>query len=231
MPPLNQMTGLDLAQMGYAPVTNAGAAGPPPDSNQQPTRNAFMRCPFPPIATASPDSLRQFYTNGVVPQNRIYNPGPIAGTGVGSGGSANVTVSSSSSTNTTVTSTLAISSAFLKTPSLLPGAKFIGQVSMSKAFQLLVASASGPVRIELYGTGNAQTLDSYRGLDIPPPAGTFQNLICDIALDTAPYQWNFQDRFGINADSPQAPIAYITITNLSGSPASLMVTLSYIQLV
>lgn len=34
--------------------------------------DTFMRCPLPPIWTSNPDSIRQFYVGGRVPQTRIY---------------------------------------------------------------------------------------------------------------------------------------------------------------
>lgn len=45
---------------------------PPVDQTTQPSvYNSFMRCPLPPIWESNPDSVRQFYTNGV-PQIRVY---------------------------------------------------------------------------------------------------------------------------------------------------------------
>lgn len=38
--------------------------------NSQPGPNAVLRCPLPQI-TSSPDSLRQFYNGGYVPQTRL----------------------------------------------------------------------------------------------------------------------------------------------------------------
>lgn len=48
----------------FAPVV------PLQPSPSQPGFNPMMRCPMPQI-TSSPDSLRQFYIGGVVPQTRI----------------------------------------------------------------------------------------------------------------------------------------------------------------
>lgn len=59
---------------GYQPVT-------PPitptlgmfQTQFPPNPNPIMRCPLPPLST-SPDSLRQYYVNGNVPQTRIFQP-------------------------------------------------------------------------------------------------------------------------------------------------------------
>jgi len=39
-------------------------------SNTQPGSNPVLRCPLPQI-TSSPDSLRQFYVGGFIPQTRL----------------------------------------------------------------------------------------------------------------------------------------------------------------
>lgn len=77
MPSLAESTGLDLSSMGYSPVDGAGSAkpsSPAPTTNLEPGYNKFLRCPIPPVWQSSPDSLRQFYNNGIVPQNRLFNP-------------------------------------------------------------------------------------------------------------------------------------------------------------
>lgn len=38
-----------------------------------PTPNPIIRCPLPPLSS-NPDSLRQYYVNGSVPQTRIFQP-------------------------------------------------------------------------------------------------------------------------------------------------------------
>ena len=55
-----------------APVTTP-VSNFPPETKQEPVGSGFMRCPMPPIWSANPDALRQFYKSGVVPQNRVYS--------------------------------------------------------------------------------------------------------------------------------------------------------------
>lgn len=45
----------------------------PPTTPMEPTGSGFTRCPMPPIWSSNPDSLRQFYRSGMVPQIRIYS--------------------------------------------------------------------------------------------------------------------------------------------------------------
>jgi len=75
MPTLSERRGVDLK--GYTPIT--APSNPVPSlvtssKNVEPGLNPYLRCPLPPIWQSSPDSLRQFYHNGVVPQVRLFNP-------------------------------------------------------------------------------------------------------------------------------------------------------------
>jgi hypothetical protein len=76
----------------------------------------------------------------------------------------------------------------------------------------------------------AQLQDAARGLDVPPPAGTLQSLITDVALDTYPYQWNFQNRTGANTEEPQNAFTYVTITNLDATSDVITLTIQYVPL-
>jgi hypothetical protein len=69
-----------------------------------------------------------------------------------------------------------------------------------------------------------------RGLDVAPGAGTAQNIICDVVLDTVPYQWTFQNRTGANGESPQTTAIYVTVTNLNTTSSAVTVTLLYVPL-
>lgn len=231
MAALQDVVGLDLSHMGYAPVQSpAGAAGAPPSVDQQPGFSPYMRCPLPPIWQASPDSLRQFYTSGVVPQTRLLTPTLNVASGTSGTTSTSSTTSSSSSSSTTTTATIKAAQAALTTPLLQPNTKFTHSIAMSKSFQLLTVTVTGAARVEMYGNTTAQSLDMARGLDVPPPAGTMQNIICDVILDTAPYTWAFQDRVGANNDNPQTANAYLTITNVGTVATALTVTIVYVPL-
>lgn len=60
-----------------APVQSVQAMHPPTTS-MEPTGTGFTRSPIPPIWTSNPDSIRQFYRSGMVPQLRIWTP-PLKG--------------------------------------------------------------------------------------------------------------------------------------------------------
>lgn len=197
----------------------------------QPVRNPFMRCPLPPLATANSDSLRQFYMGDQIAQTRLLNP-PTSTNSNGSGGTTIVNVSTTSTATSTTTAATPIVSkqASLTTPALIPGAIFPTTLAVSRSFQLITINSNAACRFELYGTASARTSDSGRGLDKTPAVGTIQNLICDVALDTAPFTWNFQNRIGANADNPQADLIYVAITNIGSSASKITVTLTYIPL-
>jgi hypothetical protein len=59
---------------GYSPVTPAvPISGPFTSPIFPPGPNPFLRCPLPPVVV-TPDSLRQFYRDGMIPQSRIITP-------------------------------------------------------------------------------------------------------------------------------------------------------------
>jgi hypothetical protein len=199
-----------------------------PNADSQPIRGTMMRCPLPPLFQPSPDSLRSYYLKGQVPQFRIFTPPATQSAGTST--TTSTAVISGSSGGGSTPAVIVASIATVKTGVLNPGQSFIGTLSISKSFQLLSLSASGAIRFELYGTAAAQTSDAGRALDVPPAAGTTQNIICDVALDTAPYQWTYQNRVGANGDSPQVGTAYVTVTNIGTSSAAMTTTLTYVGL-
>lgn len=228
MPALKDTIGQDLSN--YAPVEKPVNQVPLPSPNREPGYNVFLRCPMPPVWQTTPDSLRQYYQNNLVPQVRLFNPPSV----IPAGGTTIVNSTSSSSGSSsggTTTASLAITSSSVKTPSINAGNKFTGSFSLSKAFELLSVSATSPCRIQMYGTAIAQSADSSRALDVSPPAGTGQNIICDVVLDTAPYIWNFQNREGANADNPVSSTIYLTVTNLDVLTDVITLSFSYIPLV
>ena len=234
MPALAERTTSQVDMSGYVPVDKLSAAPAQgiPSSNLEPGYNVYIRCPLPPVWTSSPDSLRQYYRNNLVPQTRLFNP-PNPSLSVTGGSTGNVTniTGSSGSGGGGSSSTVVIAQTSLKTTSIGPNANFTGSFALSKAFQLLTIGASSPCRVRLYGTFAAQSADAYRGLDIPPPAGTVQNIICDIVLDTSPFVWTFQDRVGANGDSPITSYVYITVTNLDTISDVITLSFSYVSLV
>jgi hypothetical protein len=221
-----------LKDMGYE-LTEPSKSEPSytPSNDLDPGLNVFIRCPLPQVWSAPTDSLRQFYQGYKVPQIRVFTPTTISSQ---SGGNVtNITnVSGSSSSGGTSTSTaLAITNTSVKTPLIVSGNKFSGSFTLSKAFELLSVTATSACRIQLYGTALAQSADAFRLLDVSPPAGTGQNIICDVVLDTSPYLWSFQNREGANADNPVSSTVYITVTNLDTLSDIITLTFSYIPIV
>lgn len=233
MPKLSDALGQDLSAYVEAPKSSPQAAVPP-SQTMAPDYNSMIRCSLPTIFQTSPDNLRQFYQNQV-PQIRLFNP---AGNGAPTGGSggevglsfANVGASTSGggsggNTGPSTSKQISVTSGILN-----PMQLFQGTIQMAKSFQLLNAGVNSAARIQLYGTQSSQQGDSTRVLDAPPPAGTIQNIICDVALDSIPLNWSFQDRVGANADSPQTVAIYVTLTNLATTSTSITLTLVYVPL-
>lgn len=228
MPSLKESQNTDLSNYESVEQKAAPIAFPPFHNDLQPVYNPYIRCPLPPISV-TPDSLRQYYVNGQVPQFRVLTP---PNTSNNTSTTIVKTVSGTTSTTSTGTtpSNIAVKSISLVTAVLNPNNTFLGSISISKSFQLINVSASSPCRIQLYGTASAQTQDAGRGLDAAPTPGTQQNLITDVVLDTIPYQWSFQNRVGANADSPQNATAYMTVTNVDVLSEAITITLFYVPL-
>lgn len=232
MPSLTDALAADLS--GYAPVENTSGPGkaPRPEVSLQPVLSSMIRCPLPPV-NATPDSLRSFYVGGLIPQHRLMIPMVSSPTNGGGTVIENTTVTSSTSSSSgsgSSTNNITSVRATFVTPSLAPGDSYQGVINMSRTFQLLSVSANVACRIQLYGTSTSQSTDSSRGIDVPPGAGVFQNIITDVVLDTSPYQWSYQNRGGANADSPSAPVAYITVTNLDTLATAVTVVVEYTAL-
>lgn len=213
----------------YEPVAPKAMNALPPMTDFQPVYNPYIRCPLPPISV-TPDSLRQYYVGGQVPQFRVLTP-----TNNNNGGGStttitnNITSTAASSSSTTSTS-IAAKTISLNTAVLNPGDVYFGSLSVSRSFQLLSISTSSPCRIEIYGSAIAQNLDAGRNLDEAPIPGTQQDLITDVVLDTNPYQWSWQNRIGHNSDNPQNAVAYITVTNIDVISEAITITLIYAPL-
>jgi len=170
------------------------------------------------------------YAGGKIPQTRLFNP-PQQGVGGGSvSETVNISSSGSSSGGGSSNNLLPSAQVVLKTPTLPPGNRFTGSFTMAESFQLLSAASSAACRIELYGTATAQAQDLARAIDTPPPAGTVQNLISDLVLDTLPFQWFYQNRVGANADNPQVPTIYLTVTNVGVASTAFTLTFQFVPI-
>lgn len=220
---------------GYTPVDESKEPSKGASSHPlEPTLNPFGRFPLPPMQV-SPDSLRQFYQGGQVPQMRFLVP-PNNVPGSNSGTTINNTIvnsggSTGGSSSTTINNGLSLTAQFASiTPILNPGDTFTGVVSIAKSFELISVTATAAARVELYGTNLAQVIDSGRALDVAPDAGTAQDIITDVALDTFPYSYSWQNRIAHNGDTPQTAFIYISITNIDTVSVGISVTVQYVAL-
>jgi hypothetical protein len=187
---------------------------------------------LPPFAV-NIDTLRQYNEGGAVPTRRVI-PLPIsvqAGSGTTINNSFVQSSSGGSSGGSSSGTTLKAVTAFVNVSPLSPIGVFATTVQMAKSFQLLQVTFSQPLEIRLYGTSLAQVSDMARLTDNAPPF-EINHVITDVVLDTAPYQWSWQNRICANADNPQTTTIYITIVNPSGSvgTSSASVAITYLPL-
>ena len=177
--------------------------------------------------------MRQFYQGGKVPQTRLLSPitGGISSGGGGNGNAVVTTAVISGGSNPPPAPVVA-KQAVITTTVLGPGQQFVFTLTdISRSFQLLNVASDTAARVQLYGTSGAQFADLRApGLDQAPPAGTSQGLITDVALDSSPFVWNYQNRIGSNSEVPQKQEVFVTITNLSGAAVPITVTMQYIPI-
>lgn len=232
MPSLKDMLAVKSVK-GFEP-TNPPAA---PTVTSGMGQNPYRRCPLPPFS-ATPDTLRQFDESGKVPARRVI-PLPIQ-TGIQTGAVTNVTKVTTTSGGGSSgggsggggsTPTLVATSVSLNVPGLLAGQVFNATATVAKSFQLLLLTATNPVEVRLYGTSLAQTIDSSRVTDTAPSFEITQGLITDVVFDTAPYQWNWQNRIAANADNPQSKTIYFTVINPTNAGlGGTIVTVTFVAL-
>jgi hypothetical protein len=194
--------------------------------------NPFLRCALPPFNAGS-DTLRQFNQNGKIPTRRVI-PLPVSttvGGNVTNVTNTSVTQAGSSSGGSTV-ATLTARSVSINVPSLAPGGTFTAIAQTAKSFQLLQLSATAAVEVRLYGDTVTQGSDIIRLTDTAVPFEVTPGVITDVVFDTAPYVWTWQNRAGVNADSPQTSNVYVTVVNPSTVAATVnsVVTIMYLPL-
>jgi len=206
MPPLNKMIRAESPE-GFV------QGNPERDPREEPRiigSNPYIRCPLPPF-NAGPDTLRQFASK--VPNRRLIPlPAPAYGTG-GSVNNSKTTIIQNPNAGGPFQSQLTATSATINAPALAPGQKWRTTVLAAKSFQLLNISSKIPVEIRLYSNKTNQSGDIVRLTDTAVPFEVVPGIITDLIFDTPPYQWTFQNRMGVNADSPQGSNLYVTIIN------------------
>jgi hypothetical protein len=230
MPPLNQMIRSDSPK-GFAAVEQS-----PETPVNQPGRalggNPYIRCPLPPF-NATVDTMRQFNEGGKIPTRRVI-PLPIS-TAVGGGGSVtNTTVinQGGGGSGTATPTKLVSATVTLNVPALTPGGIFTATVTMAKSFQLLQLISSAPLEIRVYGDALTQGSDVPRSTDTAVPFEIVPGIITDVVFDTAPFQWNWQNRIGANADAVQNTNIYVTVINPSQivGAAAAIISIQYLPL-
>lgn len=226
MPPLNNRLG--NSPRGFGAQEQPEAL---PKSGRVSGANPFIRCPLPPF-NASPDTLKQFEENGKVPARRVI-PLPIqtqAGGNVTVVNNTSVTNTGSSTTSTGTTSVASLT-VTLNCPTMNPGDVFQATLTVAKVAVLLIATASDPCEIRIYGDPITQISDAGRAIDNAPPYEVTPGLVSDVVFDSSPYIFNWQNRVFANQDTPVTTNLYITVLNpATGSVITPSVTVTYLTL-
>jgi hypothetical protein len=219
---------------GYEAAGNPTVATPPILPGAALPGNKYIRCPLPPFS-ANSDTLRQYNEGGAVPTRRVI-PLPTSvreGSGTqiinttvtgNSGGS-----SAGGSTSGGTTGTIKAATITFNVPALSPLGTFQTTIIMAKSFQLLQMNSSAPLEVRLYGSNLSRAVDIARLSDTAPPF-EINGIITDVIFDTAPYQWNWQNRIAANADSPQSTTIYVTVVNPSPTTGTGLATASILYL-
>jgi hypothetical protein len=217
---------------GFAP-TQAPLALPPvqemPGQKNSFKVNPWIRSPLPPV-NAGPDTLRQFNDGDAnVPRRRVL-PLP-SNNGLGGGSTVTNTTIVSPASSGASSAALTAQTATYVSPLLNAGSTSYSTLNLTaKSFQLISMTATGPCEVRIYGNLIAMSIDASRAMDAPPAAEYANNIITDVVLDTAPYSWNWQNRVGANSNTPQTTNLYIAVTNLSGGPTAVQVSIVLLPL-
>lgn len=196
--------------------------------------NPYLRCPLPPFSTTI-DTIRQWNMTGKNPVMRVIplpnSPGTggsqttfVTGGGTGgsgvSGAGAGVVIVSGGGGGGSVTPAAPLAllplTVFFNVPFLGPQGTYTTTIHMSESFQLLQISATQPVEVRLYSNPTTQTQDIARLTDIAVPFDNIEGVITDIVFDTV-LVWDWQNRIGANADTPQTVNIYVTVVNPSAT--------------
>lgn len=204
--------------------------GPPPE-DATPQRNPFLRSPMPSI-NASPDSLRQFYGNGI-PQFRVMPPptasiqavkGDTGAQGVQGPTAPALTVKGSGVQQQTIPVT---------TASIANNATANGNVHLGYDFTVYKVMVSAACRVRIYTTSAGRTADANRTVYFPPDVFNQHGVILDVIVDSSmvtslgplPITWVCApEASGYDGSQYQTGDIAYAITNLSGSTTPITVT-------
>lgn len=215
MPPLSVMLGTQSLK-GFEAVNNPPTPQMSKPEERQDMLNPYLRCPLPPFSTTV-DTIRQWNMTGKLPVMRVI---PLPTSQGASGGVAtnvtNVTESTSGSSSSGNTpTTLTALTLVVPVPTLLPGGTYSTFLRAAESYQLIMISATQPVEVRLYSNATTQSVDQFRLTDVSVNFNQIQGVVTDIVMDTAPYSWGWENRVGVNADSPQTTKLYVTVVNPS----------------
>jgi hypothetical protein len=206
---------------GYERIPDVGTGGGV-SSSLEPIYNTMLRCPLPPVSV-TPDSLRQFYLKGQIPQHRLLPPAIVS--------TSSTTTTVSSSTSSTITGKTPVQNTNLQvgisTGIINPNQQFKGSVTMKPSFLVQKISVSAPARVRLYSTKLAQTNDAGRNTNTYPSSTNGSGIILDVEI-TSKQEWAVSPpAAGSNNDSPQTSVVYVTIDSLATSTTTIAVNIQY----
>lgn len=228
MPSLKQRLRSETPE-GYAAQAELPSLDPTPkEPGLVLAGNKYIRTPLPPF-NATSDTLRQFNENGKVPARRVIPlPPPVAGGGTTT--IVNNTNVSSTSGGGNAPVAVAAKTITFSVATLIPGAVALLTLTVTEIAVLMLIGASDLCEVRIYGSSLAQAIDSPRASDTAPPFEITQGLVTDVILDTAPLQFNWQNRLFVNQDAPQKPIMYVTVVNPTLSAVTPSITITYLPL-
>jgi hypothetical protein len=212
---LSESLNIDLD--GYAPaIENTGGGGTVLSNNSlEPAYNPVIRCPLPPVSV-TPDSLRQYYLNGQIPQYRLLTPQPVQNNSTITNTTTEVVTNTTGTTSGTTYSTQKT----LVTGKMNPSDQFQGTVTLSPTFAIQRVTVSAPARVRVYGTQEAQVNDAGRSVSTYPVSTSATPLVLDVVIDDKT-EWSMSPfGLGANGDTPQLPVAYVTVDSLAPSTVS-----------
>ena len=236
MPPLSTLLKTQSLP-GFEGVENSPKTPPamtPAQEGRGIGLNPYLRCPLPPFSTTV-DTIRQWNMTGKNPVMRVIPLPTQQGTGGGVNNNiSNVTTTTSGGgavTPTTPTQILPLT-AFFNVPALGPAGTYTTILKLTQSFQLLQLNPTQPLEIRMYSNPTTQTQDIARPTDYAVNFDAIEGFITDVTFDTVPYSYEWQNRVGANADTPQTVNVYITVVNPSQTTGvnAATVTVIYVPL-
>lgn len=215
MPPLSTMLKTQSLP-GFVGVENPPTLPSLPPEEEGFMLNPYLRCPLPPFSTTV-DTIRQWNMTGKTPVMRVIPLPTQQGAGGGATTVNNTTTTSSGGGTVTpaAPTTILPVTAFFNFPAMGPAGTFTIVLKMIQSFQLLQLISTQPIEVRMYSNTATQTQDIARPTDFAVTFDAIEGFITDVTFDTPPFSYEWQNRVGANADTPQTVNAYITVVNPS----------------